>query len=137
MAGDHIEWEKLDRYVLGEGSADERAALERWVNDDPARRSLVEAMRTVGTGPTASRRQPEWNTARAFGRVQRQLGIASPAVPPKIVVVRRSRIRRAFARVVVVTGAAAAVVLGVLWRNLSTSRPVDVAPREWATAWTR
>jgi anti-sigma factor RsiW len=131
MDGDRIDWERLDRFISGEGSPEERAMLERWVNDDPALRALADAMRTVGRSTDA----PRWDAQRALRRVQQQIGTDDQTTLP---IARPAfNARRVLRRMFVVAGAAAAVVLGVLWRNLSDSRRSDVPPRVWATAWTR
>jgi hypothetical protein len=75
MALEHdesIDWERLDRFVRGAGSWEERASLTAWVESNPHIRQLAETMRTVGglrTGPTP-------DAYRALREVQRQLGIA-------------------------------------------------------------
>lgn len=43
-----IDWARLDRYVTRQGTPEELAELERWVNADPELRALAEAMRIVG-----------------------------------------------------------------------------------------
>jgi anti-sigma factor RsiW len=131
MDGDRVDWERLQRFILGEGSPEERANLEHWVNADPARRELADAMRTVG----GSANSPRWDAPRALRHVQRQLGIGDRDTVP--VITSPSKGRRALRRLIVVTGAAAAVILGVLWRNLSESQRPDVPARVWTTAWTR
>ena len=133
MEGDRIDWERLDRFILGEGSPEERAAVQDMMNADATFRSLVDAMRTVGVD--ASLESPRWDAPRALEQVRRQLGIEHRDITP-ITVPLRSRVRRTLMRVCVITGAAAAVMLGVFWRSLSDRQLVHVPAQAWATAWT-
>lgn len=72
MDDDEIDWERLDRFVRGEGTPAELTSLGRWVDANPTRRALADAMRTVGsTGPGPS---PQWDATRALRRVERQRG---------------------------------------------------------------
>ena len=133
MEGDRIDWERLDRFILGEGSPEERAQLEEWMDADPSRRALADAMRGVGAPRHTT--APQWDAPRALHDVRRQLGLsdfATPTIAPP-----RPRTRRTLARAFLFTGAAAAVVLGVFWRNLSDSQRALVPAQVWATAWTR
>ena len=134
MEGDRIDWERLDRFISGEGSPNERAVLEEWVNADPERRALAGAMRSVGA-PRHSADAPRWNAPRALQEVRLHLGLSDVDAP--VAVSRRPKARRALWRAFVFTGAAAAVVLGVCWRNLSESERAQVPAQVWATAWTR
>jgi transmembrane sensor len=81
MDNDHIDWERLDRYVRGDGSPDELAALERWVNEHVERRRLADAMRAAGGPPGNAARR--WDAPSAWQRVQRRL--RRPAAPLRIV----------------------------------------------------
>ena len=71
MDWDAIDWERLDRYVTGQGSPQELAALEAWVNADPERRAIAAAMRRVGQ-PSGTPERP-WDAARAWQVVRRRL----------------------------------------------------------------
>ena len=62
-----LDWERLDRFVRGEGSLRERAELTCWVNADRSLRALADAMRTVGA-PTPGRGR--FDAVRALLRVQ-------------------------------------------------------------------
>jgi anti-sigma factor RsiW len=76
---DDLDWERLDRYVRGVGGPDERAALDVWVNADPARRALAEAMRNVGRLRSSAESRPD--ARRALARVRRRLGIGEANNP--------------------------------------------------------
>jgi transmembrane sensor len=76
---DAIDFERLDRYVRGAGTPDDRAALEAWVAADPKRRALAEAMRTVGR--PGGKPNPQVDTYRALARVRRELGFAQARAP--------------------------------------------------------
>jgi ferric-dicitrate binding protein FerR (iron transport regulator) len=66
-----MDWEHLERYIRRDGTAAELDALDAWVNADPRRRALADAMRIVGRAPD----QPapsRWDVDRALRRVRRQ-----------------------------------------------------------------
>jgi len=69
---DEIDWGRLDRFVTGQGSPSERRALEHWVNADPTRRSLADAMRSVGRA--RPERTPPPDARRALLAIQQRLG---------------------------------------------------------------
>lgn len=73
-----IDWDKLDRYVRGDGNRDERAKLEQWINEDPDRLALVKAMRAVG-----ARGSTEPDTDRAWRAMQSKLPGARPVTPSR------------------------------------------------------
>lgn len=73
MNDEHIDWEALDRYLRGEGTAAERESLERWVNADPRRRALAATMRSVGSSEAAD--SQDWDAQRALVRVQTILAL--------------------------------------------------------------
>jgi transmembrane sensor len=71
MDTNDIDWERLDRYVRGDGSPEERAALERWVNAHPERRRLADAMRAAG-GPVGLPAR-QWDAQAAWFRLRRRM----------------------------------------------------------------
>lgn len=71
MDTDDIDWAGLDRYVTGQGTPDELAELERWVNGDPELRALAEVMRTAGR--TVGQAPVAWNVPAARQRVHRRM----------------------------------------------------------------
>jgi len=133
MDDDQIDWARLDRFVRGTGTPAERAELARWVNDDPKRRALADAMRTVG-GPRPGR-GPRFDAVRALRRVQSQ------STPPRrtrklqltpLPETRRSRFVR---RSMLAAGVAVAVgSAGALSRIAANARPKAEPPREIITA---
>jgi transmembrane sensor len=63
-----VDWVLLTRYLTGELSAAERAAVERWFEADPKHRELLDELRsvwTVSAGETAG-----WNTERAIAALR-------------------------------------------------------------------
>lgn len=75
MDRNHVDWDRLDRYVMGQGSPEERAALEAWVAADPELRAIAAAMQTVGRHPEAEQRT--WDVAGAWQRVRSRMDRAS------------------------------------------------------------
>ena len=68
---DEIDWERLDCFVRGAGTAGEQGALAEWAAADPRRVALAEAMRTIGRTNTESVFRPDARPALAG--VQRRL----------------------------------------------------------------
>lgn len=149
MKDETIDWERLDRYVSGEGTPEERAALERWVDSDPELRALAEAMRVVGRPVGAA--PGEWdaragwqslqNKMRLAGRPQlRVITTGSDATPALDSRRRRAQPRRAVWRPL---AAAASIVVALgsgllLWRSQATSpteppAAVAIEMREFST----
>lgn len=134
MDDDQIDWHRLDRFVRAEGTPTERAELARWVDEDPKRRALADAMRTVG-GPRPSR-QPRFDAARALRRVQ---AMSTPTrrtrklqlTPPHEA--RRSRFVR---RSMLAVGVAASVMAANALSRVATDArsKADSPPREIITA---
>jgi anti-sigma factor RsiW len=85
VRGSHMhaefDWERLDQFICGDGSPDERAELERWVNERPARRTLADAMRTVGAQrfAGADADSTHWDASRALRELQAKIGIGRSA----------------------------------------------------------
>jgi len=131
MGDDQIDWERLDRFVRGEGSPAERAALERWVEDDPTRRALADAMRTVGVPRSGDARR--FDAALALRQVQ---GQAAPHRPSKKVRLLLPESRRAGSKrpLMLATVVAVAIAGALTWqRERTRQRPTD-SPREIITA---
>src|SRR3989442_1447442 len=137
MDRNNIDWERLDRYVTGRGTAEELAALEAWVSSDPELRAIAAAMRTAGRPPDTEQRS--WDVRGAWQRLRRRMGRAplrmlspadraySPLTSPIEIAARRR------ARWLVGT-AAAAIVLAVA-SVFAFTRWHSAAPamREFAT----
>ncbi len=72
-----MDWNRLDRFVRGDGTPEELADLRRWVESDPRLAALTDAMRTVGLTPPpaawfrrlrwARRRHRLWGHVRGSG----------------------------------------------------------------------
>jgi hypothetical protein len=60
--------ELLDRYLGGECTSAERASVERWLAESPARQALLEQL--ANPGPTASDAQK----AEVRARLEREMG---------------------------------------------------------------
>ena len=116
MDRNSIDWERLDRYVTGRGTAEELGALEVWVSSDPELRAIAAAMRTAGRPPDIEQRS--WDVRGAWQRLRRRMGRAplrmlSPAdrayspLTSSIEIAARRRARW------LVGSAAAAIVLAV------------------------
>src|SRR5438105_205551 len=70
MASDRIDWEWLIRIRLGECTPDERAEFERWVQEDPSRASLVNALGALDG--TDSKDLGHWDTERSLTRFKQR-----------------------------------------------------------------
>src|SRR6266571_1138550 len=71
MDRNSIDWERLDRYVTGRGTAEELAALEAWVSSDAELRAIAAAMRTAGRPPGIEQRP--WDVRGAWQRLRRRM----------------------------------------------------------------
>jgi ferric-dicitrate binding protein FerR (iron transport regulator) len=121
MDDDRIDWERLDRFIRGVGQPAERAALERWVDADPIRRKLADAMRSVGS------RNPEqlsrWDGPAALRRLEQQRASARGARAARPGARSAPDRWRRLPRTLVTAGvAAAALVAGVFFRTRYETR---------------
>ena len=124
----HIDWERLARYVTDQCSPDEAAELERWIALDPVRREAVRDMQAIWANAEVA--PTGWDVARAWRQLSPKLDRPAVGAP---IPARISRpwltpawgLRIAAALAVLVGG-------GLLYRSLVTSRPA--APREYVTA---
>jgi len=133
MDDDQIDWHRLDRFVRAEGTPAERAELARWVDEDPKRRALVDAMRTVG-GPRPSR-EPRFDAARALRRVQAKSTPTQRTKKLQLTPPHETRRSRFFRRSMMAVGVAASVVAANALSRLATdARPKADPPREIITA---
>ncbi len=137
MDRNSIDWERLDRYVTGRGTAEELAALEAWVSNDPELRAIVAAMRTAGRPPGVEPRP--WDVRAAWQRLRRRMGRAplrmlSPAdrayspLTSSIEIAARRR-----ARWLVGTAAAAIVLAVASVFSFTRWHSTTPAMREFAT----
>jgi transmembrane sensor len=115
-------WKTLDAYLAGTADAAQHAAVERWLEADPARREGLAALRSDNA---AGRHHYDVNAAW----LQLQAGVSrGPAAVPSSarVVQRRPQIIRIAASIVVVAGA-----LSLWWSTRSSQ--VDVRPATLVT----
>ena len=134
MDDDQIDWTRLDRFVRGDGTPLERAALDRWVNSDPKRRALADAMRTVGAAKSGP--APPFDAARALRRVQGETTPGRRVRKMQLTLMPESRRSRIIRRLTVISSVAAAIVgAGALsrLRDAATDRASE-PPREIVTA---
>lgn len=127
------DYDRLARFVAGEGTAAERAETERWAQEIAERREALAALRLAWGTPIA---EPAWDVDRAWQTLARRIEGPSTDVRNDSNVidigVRRrwwrdsARIMRVAAAVVVIVGGAL-----ILPRLRSTS---DSAPRALASA---
>lgn len=92
-----LDWDQIGRYLAGESSPDEAAAMRRWLDDHPADARMVAALDAATRQPRASSevdveaallrvktrlRQPTPGRVRPFGTAQwrRNVGLAAAAV---------------------------------------------------------
>lgn len=68
-----IDWERLDRYVTGEGTPEEREALDRWVASDPVLETVAAVMRTAQRRPETAANK--WDAGHAWDAVTERLGL--------------------------------------------------------------
>lgn len=89
-----IDWERLDRYVAGEGTPAECEELRRWAESDPELRAIAEVMRTAQRLPGAELLR--WDARQSWAVVAERLGLPSdwsaesPSSAPAARPVRRS-----------------------------------------------
>jgi transmembrane sensor len=135
-----IDWERLDRYVRGGGTPEERAALERWVAADPEHRALAESMRRVGHPPGEP--AAPWNVRAAWQRLEREMRRAdrpplrivraTPRAPvPRFRAIAARReppsVWRRLAPAAALAAAALLFVASGVWRRPAGSTDEDVA----------
>jgi transmembrane sensor len=116
-------WEALARYLSGESLPDEVEALERWLAEEPGRRTLLEAldaqMRRVAAAPLA-----DVNVEAALTGVRARLnGPEVPAFPARTQEPARARPVTILLRVAAVL--TLALGTGLIWQSL---RPGGPAP---------
>jgi anti-sigma factor RsiW len=65
-----MRWELLDRYLLGECSLPERAQVEQWLAESPARRKLLEQLTMPEEPDSAASRARK---AAVWARLEQEL----------------------------------------------------------------
>jgi transmembrane sensor len=116
MTGPVVDWDKLGRYLAGELSPDEAAAVRRWLEEHPSDARFVAALDAHSEAPSMSQSDIE----TALRRVKTRMHAASPSS------------WRSYA--VFAAAAAVIVVAGVLvTRRTTPDRRVVVAARTYTT----
>lgn len=131
-----MDWDRLGRYLAGECSAAEAAAFERWVDERPERRRLVDSMQELWQAGLAPGEEPGAATAveAAWDRVARRMAGVEPA-PPRVLPFRRAAaVARRLPRARTALAAAAVLALAVAGTLLWRERLESPAPRLLATA---
>jgi transmembrane sensor len=107
-------WTRLDRYLAGDATPEERAEVERWVAESPARAELLASLRAVGG-------QGTWDTDAAWLHMTQQMGQAAQTD----LAARRAEgtVRNARSAAWLKAAALAALLIGgmVTWRLISSS----------------
>jgi transmembrane sensor len=132
MNARQIDWARLERYVRREGTFEEIASDERWVQADPELAALAQAMGSIGRPPGAW--SHDWDERAIWQRIRRRMPWYAQAA-------RRDRLdpRFAFARQAALVAAAALVISASVVALRSPATPpaamdaAAVAPREVAT----
>jgi transmembrane sensor len=110
-----IDWDRLGRYLARESSATEAAEVEAWLAADPARRDMLESLRsaweTAGRPPA-----PMTNVDGAWVRMSRAVD-AHEARRVRTLHPRVGSLLRVAAAIVILAGAA------VVWRETRPSTP--------------
>lgn len=134
----------LERYLAGESAPAERARVEAWLREDPAREAYLQSLRTLGE--TWAQARPRFDSRTAWQRMTERLDDIAPPTPERRAAERRAprfgvEIERASRRGVrrwLAAGAVAAAAIGALVVGGPLERlqvPVSVpGPREYATA---
>jgi transmembrane sensor len=75
------DWQRLEQYLTRQGTADELARLDRWVEGDPKLKALADGMRTAEL-PLGAQAQA-WDTDAAWRKVARRMRwFSRPPVAP-------------------------------------------------------
>lgn len=75
------DYDRLARYVAGEGTEVERSDTERWVSGDSARRAALEAMKVAWATPLT---EPVWNVDQAWGKLSSRISAGAPVSRPEL-----------------------------------------------------
>jgi ferric-dicitrate binding protein FerR (iron transport regulator) len=76
---DQIDWERLARYVSGQSSAEERAAVERWAAEDAGHRRLVASLEARWSAAGSAE---AWDVDAAWQRLSGRLTAGAAVVVP-------------------------------------------------------
>jgi ferric-dicitrate binding protein FerR (iron transport regulator) len=72
---EQVDWERLDRYLAGRGSAEELAELAEWVATHPQLQTIVDAVQAFGkpSRGTSDADAVAWDTPLAWDKMRRRL----------------------------------------------------------------
>jgi transmembrane sensor len=82
MEPNGIDWQRLDRYVAGEGTPQERAALEAWVRSSSKLQAIVDVMRTSQRVPGQPATQ--WHARESWEAIAQRAGLQKPQPPRSV-----------------------------------------------------
>ena len=119
MTGPTLDWDKLGRYLAGESSPEEAAAMRRWLEDHPSDASVIAALDAAAR---SVRPAPAVDVEAALRKVKTRMHEAPPSAIPW----RRYGALAAAAVVLLVAGV-------VVTRRTPLSRPAAVAARTYTT----
>src|SRR5689334_5497922 len=80
----HVDWERLGRYVTDQCSPDEAAEVERWIALDPTRRKAVRDMQAIWANAQVA--PTGWDVAKAWQELSPrldQVGVGEP-IPTRV-----------------------------------------------------
>src|SRR5260221_7422693 len=127
-------WDALARYFAGEMESAEAEALSRWIEEDPARREMVERVREVWVEAAALRQS--WDAEAALQRIKQ-----APREPARVIRLAARAgseavpaARRAFAPALQIAAAGAGIVGGPgVWAAARARRGGGGGPAASAT----
>ncbi len=119
---DHMDWDRLARYVSGESGATERAEIERWAAGNDANRALLDSAKRRWN---AAAEATSWDVEAAWSKLASRL--RNVRVEPAVIDIQSRTARRSpwFSAARLVPLAAAAVLLIAVTVRLTS---VDRAP---------
>ena len=125
-------WEALARYLAGESTAEEAAAMRAWLAEDPARARLAESLAAT-IDRVAFQTPAGLDVEAALQRVKQRHTEAD--VVPMERAARREPVRAAWTTTAFRIAAAVVVLLGggLLWQMSQTDREVPGAGQTFAT----
>jgi transmembrane sensor len=129
---DHIDWDRLARYVSGESGTSERVEIEHWAASSEANRKMLESVRRRWT---LAGEGTSWNVDAAWARMAPQLRNVSAGTG--VIDIQTSRSARPAwlsATRLVPIAAAAGLVIAVSFRLLSTDNAPDRGTMALASA---
>ncbi len=124
---DHLDWDRLARYVSGESGATERADIERWAAGNDANRAMLESLKRRWNAASDG---ASWNIDAAWSKVAPRLRHVKPEPGVIDFESRRFPARRSWIPLTRVGLVAAAAVLLIAVAVRMTT--VDTAPATMA-----